>query len=386
MFTLIKGGSLYGPEKMGEKDVLIVGRTIAKVLEKIDLPDYFNAMVISAFGKIVTPGLIDLHVHLLGGGGEGGPRTRTPEITLSKITRAGVTTVVGCLGTDDVSRRPETLLAKAMQLEEEGISTYIYSGSYQFPLATITGSIRKDVALIPKVIGVGEIAVSDHRSSQPTFEELCRVAAETRVGGMIGGKAGLVHLHMGSGSRMLDPILRIVKETEIPIGQFLPTHLSRTSSLLEQSIQFAKMGGNIDFTVKGKDLHWPLTTKQAIQRAFDEGVSIEQITLSSDSNGSMPIFDEKGKIVKLGVGDIQNLYVELKGLVEEGFLLEDVLKMVTSNPAKRAGIDQSKGSIEEGKDADLLILNKDLEIETVIAKGQIIIDQGEVRVKGTFEE
>jgi beta-aspartyl-dipeptidase (metallo-type) len=60
--------------------------------------------------------------------------------------------------------------------------------------------------------------------------------------------------------------------------------------------------------------------------------------------------------------------------------------MVTSNPAKRAGIDQSKGSIEEGKDADLLILNKDLEIETVIAKGQIIIDQGEVRVKGTFEE
>jgi beta-aspartyl-dipeptidase (metallo-type) len=385
MFTLLKGGSLYSPEKMGVKDILIVGRTIAKISNRIDLPDHFNAQVISASGKIVTPGLIDLHVHLLGGGGEGGPRTRTPEITLSKITRAGVTTVVGCLGTDDVSRRPETLLAKAMQLEEEGISTYIYCGSYQFPLATITGSVRKDIALIPKVIGVGEIAVSDHRSSQPTYEELCKVAAEARVGGMIGGKAGLVHLHMGSGKRMLDPILRIVKETEIPIGQFLPTHLTRTESLLEQSIQFAKMGGNIDFTVKGQELSFPLTTGQALKIALDGGVAIEQITLSSDSNGSMPVFDEKGKLIKLVVGDIQNLYLDWKGLVDGGFPLEDVLKMVTSNPAKRAGIYQSKGSIEEGKDADLLILSSDLKIESVMAKGQMMIHQGEVLVKGTFE-
>ncbi len=385
MFTLIKGGSLYGPEKMGVKDILVVGKTIAKISDQIDLPNHFDARLISAAGKIVTPGLIDLHVHLLGGGGEGGPRTRTPEITLSKITLAGVTTVVGCLGTDDVSRRPETLLAKAMQLEEEGISTYIYCGSYQFPLVTITGSVRKDIALIPKVIGVGEIALSDHRSSQPSFDELCRVAAEARVGGMIGGKAGLVHLHMGSGRRMLDPVMRIVKETEIPIGQFLPTHLTRTQSLLEQSIQFAEMGGNIDFTVKGQELHFPLTTGKALRMALDGGVSIDQITLSSDSNGSMPIFDDKGKIIKLAVGDIQNLYLEWKGLVEEGFSLEDVLKMVTSNPAKRTGIDRTKGSIEVGKDADLLILDKDLKIESVMAKGLMMIHQGKVLVKGTFE-
>jgi len=385
MFTLIKGGTLYGPEKMGGRDILIAGRTIARVSEHIDLPEQFEARVISASGKIITPGMIDLHVHLLGGGGEGGPRTRTPEITFSKITRAGVTTVVGCLGTDDVSRRPEALLAKAMQLEEEGISTYIYSGSYQFPIATITGSLRKDIALIPKVIGVGEIAVSDHRSSQPTFEELCRVAAEARVGGMIGGKAGLVHLHMGSGKRMLDPIIRIVKETEIPIGQFLPTHVTRTQSLLEQSIQFAKMGGNIDFTVRGQELNFPLTTAKALQMALNGGATIEQITLSSDSNGSMPIFDEKGNMIKLTVGDIQNLYLEGRRLAEAGFSLEDMLKMVTSNPAKRAGIYQHKGSIEEGKDADLLILNPELKMEWVMAKGQIMVHNDEIIVRGTFE-
>src|SRR5512135_1074884 len=137
MFTLIKDGNLYGPEKMGVKDILVVGRTIARISEQIDLPDDFNVRIVSAAGKIVTPGFVDLHVHILGGGGEGGPRTRTPEIVLSQIIRAGVTTIVGCLGTDDVTRKIETLLAKAMQLDEEGISSFIYCGSYQFPPATI---------------------------------------------------------------------------------------------------------------------------------------------------------------------------------------------------------------------------------------------------------
>ena len=385
MFTLIKDGSLYAPHKMGSKDILIAGRTIARIADRIDLSEDFHARVISARGKIVTPGFIDLHVHLLGGGGEGGPRTRTPEITLSKITRAGVTTAVGCLGTDDVSRSPETLLMKAMQLEEEGISTYIYCGSYQLPPPTITGSVRKDIALIPKVIGVGEIAVSDHRSSQPSFGELCRVAAEARVGGMIGGKPGLVHLHVGSGPRGLDPILRIIRETEIPIGQFLPTHLTRTQSLLEQSIQFARMGGNIDFTVKGKELNFPLTTEKALRMALDAGVPLDRITLSSDSNGSMPVFDEQGNLVRLAVGDIQNLYLEWRNLVKEGFSLEDTLPMLTSNPAKRAGLHGCKGTIEEGKDADLLILDDNLNLETVIAKGRLMIDQGELLVRGTLE-
>jgi beta-aspartyl-dipeptidase (metallo-type) len=385
MFTLIKDGHVYTPEDKGIADVLITGGSIARIADRIDLPAEFGARVISASGKTVAPGFVDLHVHLLGGGGEGGPRTRTPEITLSKITTAGVTTVVGCLGTDDVSRRPENLLAKAMQLDEEGISAYIYTGSYQFPPPTITGSVRKDIALIPKVIGVGELAVSDHRSSQPTFDELCRVAAEARVGGMIGGKAGLVHLHMGSGRRRLDPILRIVEETEIPIGQFLPTHLTRNQYLLEQSIQFAKMGGNLDLTVKGQDLQFPLTTGKALQMILEEGVPIEQISLSSDSNGSMPIFDDQGNVVKLAVGDIRFLHLEIQELAAAGFKLPVLLRLVTANPAKRAGLFATKGSMEVGKDADLVILDRELNIDSVIAKGQVMLYEKEILIKGTFE-
>jgi len=385
MFTLIKEGNVYAPEPRGTRDILVVGRIIALISEQIELTGDFEVQVISARDKLVLPGFVDLHVHLLGGGGEGGFWTRTPDIALSTIARAGVTTLVGCLGTDDVSRQPETLLAKANQLEEEGVSTHIYTGSYQLPPPTITGSVRKDIALIPKVIGVGEIAISDHRSSQPTYEELARVAAEARVGGMIGGKAGLVHFHVGGGRHMLDPLFRLVKETEIPIGQFLPTHVNRTRELFEQAIDFARMGGNIDLTVQGSHLLFPVATGDALRMALAAGVSLEQITLSSDSNGSMPVFDEHGKMTGIAVGEIRNLYAQWKSLAKEGFALEDVTKMVTSNPAQRAGLFREKGSLDTGKDADILIVNEDLSLESVMAKGRLLVHDRQVVVKGTFE-
>jgi beta-aspartyl-dipeptidase (metallo-type) len=386
MFTLITGGTVYAPEKLGRRDILIAGRVIARIAERIEMPAEFKPRVIRAKGKIVTPGLVDLHVHLLGGGGEAGPWSRTPEITLSKIVCAGVTTVVGLLGTDDVSRRPATLLAKAMQLEQEGVSAYIYTGSYQLPPPTITGSVRKDIALIPKVVGVGEIAVSDHRSSQPTFEELCRIAAEARVGGMLGGKAGLVHLHMGAGPRRLEPVRRIVKETEIPIGQFLPTHVNRTRELMEDAIAFAAMGGRIDITATGRGLPFRPTSVEAVHSALDAGVPIDRITLSSDSNGSMPIFDAQGNVVRLGVGEIQCLFEDWQSLTASGVPLEESLKVVASNPANRVGLFERKGSLAAGKDADLLILDRVGRLESVVAMGRLLLDRGKLLVQGTFEE
>ncbi|MCU0539708.1 MAG: beta-aspartyl-peptidase [Desulfobacterales bacterium] len=386
MFTLISGGTVYAPEKLGRRDLLIAGGVIARIAERIELPAEFKPRVIRAKGKIVTPGMVDLHVHLLGGGGEAGPWSRTPEITLSKIVCAGVTTVVGLLGTDDVSRRPETLLAKAMQLEQEGISAWIYTGSYQLPPPTITGSVRKDIALIPKVVGVGEIAVSDHRSSQPSFDELCRIAAEARVGGMLGGKAGLVHLHMGAGPRGLEPIRRMVKETEIPIGQFLPTHVNRTRELMEDAVAFAAMGGHIDITATGRGLSFRPTSVEAVRSALEAGVPIERITLSSDSNGSMPIFDPQGRVVRLGVGEIQCLFEDWQSLTAAGIPLEESLKVVTANPARRVGLFERKGSLAVGKDADLLILDRHGDLDSVFAMGRLMLSRGELRVKGTFEE
>ena len=178
MITLLRGGHIFSPEDLGEKDILISGHKITAIADpdKIRI-DGVQTQEINATGKIIAPGFIDSHVHILGGGGEGGPSTRAPEITIEDVIRCGVTTLIGCLGTDGITRHMESLLAKAMSLEIEGITTFIFSGSYEIPVNTLTGSVRSDLVLIQKVIGAGEIAVSDHRSAQPSFDDFAQLGA-----------------------------------------------------------------------------------------------------------------------------------------------------------------------------------------------------------------
>lgn len=232
MITIIRNAEIYKPEYAGVKDVLLIGNKIATIDNNISFDiNGVEVTEIDATGKKLVPGFIDSHVHILGGGGEGGFSSRTPEATLSSLTTAGVTTVVGCLGTDGVARDVVSLLAKARGLEEEGITTFIYTGSYRLPLRTITGEIMKDIMVVDKIIGIGEVAISDHRSSQPTFDEFIRAVADARVAGMLSGKAGVINIHLGDGKRKIDLLKRAVSETEIPIMQFLPTHINRSPEL-----------------------------------------------------------------------------------------------------------------------------------------------------------
>ena len=167
---------------------------------------------------LVCPGIIDQHVHITGGGGEQGPISRIPEIMFSELVEAGVTTVVGVLGFDSITRSVAGLLAKARGLEAEGITTYIYTGSYGSPTETLTGRVLTDIVLLDKVIGVGEIALSDYRSFHPSLEDLRVLASEAMAGGMLGGKAGILHLHVGDGREGLGSLFRLLDESDFPLN------------------------------------------------------------------------------------------------------------------------------------------------------------------------
>ena len=387
---LIQGAAVYAPEYLGVRDVLIEGSRIRKIADKIPVAEAYEVQVIDGNGMLLFPGFIDGHVHILGGGGEGGYHTRTPEIMLTDITSGGVTTVVGCLGTDGTTRTMASLLAKARGLEEEGITAYIYTGSYQVPVRTLTGSIVDDLILIDKVIGCGEIALSDHRSSQPTCEEFARIVGDTRVGGILSGKAGLVNIHMGDGERMLSCLRYVVKNTEIPPSNMLPTHINRSTRLLKDGMDYAKtLGGYVDLTTSSDPDYLEedeVKASTGLKFLLEQGVPEHQITFSSDGQGSMPIFDRDGNFLGLGVGKVTSLYREVRdAILKEKVDITQALRTVAANPAALLKLTR-KGRIAVGCDADLvLVRQEDLQIHTVLAKGRRMVQNGASVRKGTFE-
>jgi beta-aspartyl-dipeptidase (metallo-type) len=383
---LIKNAEIFAPEFLGEKDVLIAGNHILEIKEKIELDTNLNIEVVDASGLKLVPGFIDAHVHIAGAGGEGGPATRTPELKLSQMLEAGVTTVIGCLGTDGITRDIASVLMKVKSLRQQGVSAWMYTGAYQVPTPTLLGDVGRDIAMIDEIIGAGEIAISDHRSSFPSTQELIRLTSQARVGGMLGGKAGIINIHMGDAKNPFQPLYDAVENSELSLKQFFPTHCNRNDYIFEDAKVYGKQG-YVDITSSSYPYfpEYEIKPSKAIKEFMEAGVPIEHITMTSDACGSLPHFDENGELVKLEIGYPDSLLREIKDavLVEE-IPLELALKIVTSNVADILKL-KTKGRIAPNKDADILLLNEDMEVIHLLAQGKWMVKQGEIIKKGNYE-
>ena len=390
MFVLIKNADVFAPEPLGISSILISHDKIAWLgkdfpAEKM-LPDL---EIIDAAGKIMIPGIVDGHVHVTGGGGEGGFATRTPELALSDMIKGGVTTVIGLLGTDDVTRSAGALIAKTNAIRAEGMSAWAMTGSYQLPVKSLCGGVRDDIALIEPFIGVGEVALSDHRSSQPTFEEFMRLAAAARVGGMLSGKAGVVNVHLGDAPSGLDYLFRAAK-TEIPPSQFIPTHMNRNPELFKEACRYGAMGGYVDLTTSTTPQfldEGEVECGRALSELLAAGVPARRISFSSDGQGSMPFFDEAGDFAGLTIGRVTSIFETFRSTVKNyDILFEDAVRVVSTTAADHCKL-SGKGHIKEGCDADLILMDAgSLELDTLFARGRKMMSGGRPLVKGTFEQ
>ena len=382
MLTLLKNAQVYAPESLGKQSILLINNKIGKIgdvdetaVKALGVP----YKVIDVDGALVTPGFIDPHVHLLGGGGEGGFATRTPELKLSDLINSGITSVAGLIGTDGTTRHLSSLLAKARGLEIEGVSTYIYTGNYDVPTPTITSNVKDDAILIDKVIGTAEIAIADSRSGQPNVHELAKIVGQTRVGGMLSGKAGITHFHTGPGKSYLSILHQLLDEYELPASNIHVTHITRSKGLFDDAIRLASRGSYVDITADHETYQWVSYYKE-------NGGDLSKLTISSDGNGSLPKFDDKGNLLGLGVASTRTLFDQVVETIKDDSLsLEETLRLVTANTAKALKL-ENKGTIEVDKDADLLVLDpEDYQIQHVFAKGQHMLEDGEILVRGTFE-
>lgn len=358
---LLRGADVYTPEPIGIADVLVAGGRIVAMAPTLDFP----VEEMDAAGLILAPGLVDGHAHLGGGGGEGGAHTRVPPMRAASFLRAGVTTAVGLLGTDCTTRSIADLLAAARGIEHHGVTTYCYTGGYVVPPATLTGSVRGDIVHVDRIVAVGELAISDHRSSQPTLDELLRIAADAHVAGMMTGKAGCVHLHLGDGPRGLELVRRAL-ETEIPARVFHPTHCNRNARLWEEAQALhAQSGMTIDVTAFDADGDAP-SGGQAIARWCGRP---DSLTLSSDGGGCLPTFDGDGNLLSMEIGDPATLLAVVREACDLGVPLARALATCTANPARQLRLAR-KGRIAVGADADVILLDRELRVRAVLAGGR----------------
>ncbi len=376
---LLKGGELFAPEPMGQNDILLSPEKILFIRRNIPAVPEYETQVMDCTGLVVCPAFIDQHVHLTGGGGEEGPASRVPEMGLSELLMAGIGTAAGLLGADGVTRSVASLLQKARALETEGMSTVIYTGSYGLPTDTLTGKVLHDIAFVDKVVGAGEVAISDYRSSHPNLQMLRELAWEVKLGGMIGGKAGILHLHVGDGKTGLAPLTDLVEESNFPIGMFVPTHLNRNKKLFEDAMRYGLKGGWLDLTA-GETDQTGHTLPEAVSLLLAGGVKPENITFSSDAGGSNPQSPD-------GRGHAVSLYHDVVACVlEKSVPLPTALMMVTKNPASRLRLLPKKGALSPGCDADILMLKKsDLSIVHLILGGKPAICNGALLMKGKYE-
>lgn len=388
MLILLRNATVFTPDALGRRDLLIGG---GRVLWMGDAAEASGAVamaddVVDLRGRRLLPGFVDGHAHLTGGGGEAGAHTRVPALALSRYTLAGVTSVVGVLGTDDTTRSTRELVATVHGLRNEGLNAWAYTGGYHLPLATLTGSVRDDLAFVDGLIGVGELAICDHRSSQPTLDELLRVAADAHVGGLLTGKAGVLHLHLGDGVRGLSLVREALDRSELPARVFHPTHVNRRKALFEEALALAHRGCTIDITAfpvdDGEDA-WP--ADEALLRFLDSGAPVERVTLSSDGGGCLPHFDGDGRVVRMDIGSPSSLADTLRNLLLRGQDLARVLPAFTRNPARLLRL-RGKGEVAVGSDADVVVLDEEHRVNDVMIGGRWHVRDAVAVVRGTFEE
>lgn len=372
--------------KLLSEDIVNILVVNNKIIDISSIKKYHNLMnnindieIIDAHMNYVIPAYIDNHEHIIGGGGEDGFISKIEEMSSIDVLKNGVTTVVGVLGTDTLTRSVENLVSKTKALNNDDITAYCLTGGYQYPSPTITGSVSKDIIFINEIIGA-KIAISDHRCYNPNKDDLIKLLSEIRVSALLAKKTGILNIHVGWGKGNMDVLFDILNETNIPINIIRPTHITNNEIVFKQAMELTRKNGYMDITIDED----PSKTTYYLKKAINLG-NIDYITMSTDANGSCPIWED-GCVVGMKKSNNSLIHNLVKYLIcYENFSIADAIRYVTINPSSALGL-LNKGKITVNNDADMIIMDNEYNIDTVISKGKIVVKEKKIIKRSYYSE
>ena len=393
---ILRNADIYAPGHIGLRDILISGERIAWISEPGLTVGNIATEEYDAAGRAVAPGFIDNHVHVLGGGGGLGFHSRAPELQTSQLTRVGTTSIIGMIGYDQSTKDMRALVGKTKALVNDGISAFALSGAtLRHPVPTLTGDLCNDIAFTEEIIGVGEVSISElgygYDSLGPGAQYIAETLVQALLVGRLAGKGGILCMQVPPYfGQCLRPLFEMLDRSGLPITQMVPSHVNQTDRYMEDAAIWGNRGGWVDIGANYRpDNNYERSTDpaEAVTQLLEAGVPAAQILVSSDGNGAPPK-EEKGEATptRANYMPVSSLHMVWRQLVEQKRVgVEDALAMVTSNVAKAYHL-KRKGGVAVGMDADLVVFDPDWQVDTVIARGNLMVEDGAVKVRSMFEE
>ena len=383
---LIKNAKVLTPFEWRDQAVLVRDGAIEALCDHIDPPD--GAEIVDAGGMTLTPGYIDLHVH--GGGGRSvmeGTRDAVVEMvnahavtgttsilptTLSMPlpAMAGAARAVGEAMTDPAC------LATILGVHQEGPCLSPRQGGAQAPdalripaetdLSTLIeeSPILRMMGVAPELDGAMALGrrlaqrgvVVSVAHSDADYDTVARAAQS--------GFSDVTHLYSGCSSVVRRNAFRIagVVEAGLEMDQLTVQVIADGCHLPDALLRLI-------YRCKGPDRMYPVTDGLEFSAAEQrEGQVYTQL------NGQKCVYEDG--VMKLPdrtsfAGSVATMSRLVRTLVRAGIPAMDAVRMATDTPARRIGA-AGKGRVALGCDADLLLLDRDLNVRMVMAGGRII--------------
>ena len=359
-------------------DVKIEGEKISKI------GDFSSEDGLDLTGLVVMPGLIDKHIHGCGGADTGDATPEALETMSQTLVKNGVTSF--CPASMTLSFEELTkIFANIDAMKDKVGGAYIHGANMEGPYIAMSKKGAQNPLYVRN---------PDKEEFKKLYEGCNGAIKVVDIAPECDGGDEFI--------KEIQPICPVsIAHTDagydeavhaIELGVRHITHLFNAQSGLHHrkpgvvgaAFDVGRANGvRAELICDGFHIH-PATLRIAFREMGEDGTVIISDSMKAagcpDGDydlGGQPVYVRDGKAL-LADGTIaastSNVYKELKNVISFGIPEKQAVKSATINPAKAIRVDDKTGSIEEGKLADILVVDKDYNIKLVIVKGEIKVN------------